>query len=107
MSRGLHNSITMLLKIKVKVKMKVALAFLPKVWLKKFLICFILEVPFCLFFSFILFKLVFYFIFIDYFRLYLKLFSFILAAFKKIIIFEDVCAKRLVGSSNFGYMVYH
>ena len=97
----------MLLKIKMKDKMKVALAFLPKVWLKKFLVCFILEVPFCLFFSFILFILAFYLIFIYYFSLYLKHFSFIFAAFKKRIICEDVCAKRLVGSSNFGYMVYH
>ena len=87
MSRGLYNSITVLLKI---------------------LACFVLKVPsFVYFFSFLLFIFVFYFIFICYFRLYLKHFSFIFAAFKKRKICEFACAKRLVGSSNFGYMVCH
>ena len=108
MSRGLCNSVTALLKIKMRDKMKVALAFLLKVWPKKILACSALKVPFFVcFFSFILFLLVFYFIFIYYFCLYLKHFSFIFAAFKKRILCEFACAKTLIGSSNFVYMVYH
>ena len=92
MSRGLCNSITVLLKIKMKDKMKVALTFLSKVQLKKILACFVLKVPFLVqFFSFVLFIFAFYFIFIYYFRLYLKHFSFIFAAFKKRIICEFAC----------------
>ena len=46
MSRGLCSSITVPLKIKMKDKMKVALAFLPKDWLKQILACFVLKVSF-------------------------------------------------------------
>ena len=91
MSRGLCNSITVLLKTKMKDQMKVALVFLPNVSLKKILVCFVLKVPFvCLVFFFISCIFDFYFIFIYYICLYLKHFCFIFAAF--------AWAKRFVGS---------
>ena len=86
MSRGLCGSTTVLLKIKMKDKMKVALAFLPKLWLKKVLVCFVSKLPLFSFFVFFI-----YFIYISF--LFIFVFIFIFAAFPKRIICEFACPK--------------